>query len=252
MARVRQLRLEVTSACQNSCSHCAFDSGRRSHPDFDLSLSDLDRFIRATFDSGYSIETLRIHGLGEPLLWRNLNEGLLMLQAAGIAKSIVMASNGLALGRLEPAAWDCLTALRVSVYPPYTVERFMSGLSEAQTGRLQFLLVDRFAVARVPGDAPAKTPCDCMCRGPMVIGDKVFYHCGPPVFGAAAELSLDPYEELGLVGPLGLRYLGQRPRSLSGRLPLCGHCWANGKLQREFAPHLTRTKQGPGRSEALD
>jgi molybdenum cofactor biosynthesis enzyme MoaA len=82
-----------------------------------MTLGDLQKFLHCTEVSGYFVEKLDITGPGEPLLWKNLREGLAMLRASPAIGSIHVVTNGLDLNRIDEDTWKCIDVLRVSVYP---------------------------------------------------------------------------------------------------------------------------------------
>ena len=97
--------------------------------------------------------------------------------------------------------------------------------------KLFIVPMDDFVDAPKKAAGPAPVPCPCLCAGPMLVGDKLYLYCGPPVFGAGKLLKRDPATDLSLWTRVGPNYL-DRARPLTGRLEYCGWCWANGHHQR--------------------
>lgn len=85
--------LMVTADCQRNCPGCVTDQARKKFSEYDLSLDDLENFIKVSEDSNYRYDQLTLNGFGEPLLWSNLEEGVKMLARS---KSIgcIMEVNG--------------------------------------------------------------------------------------------------------------------------------------------------------------
>lgn len=119
MKHIRQIKCEVQSFCQNDCEMCAHGDQRKAFPEYQLSLEDLHNFLNATQKSGYYIDNLRIHGPGEPLLWKFFNQGVQMIKESDVVGTIFVATNGIFLKNISDTAWDCIDEMRVSIYESF-------------------------------------------------------------------------------------------------------------------------------------
>lgn len=240
MITINDLKLEVSSPCQNDCELCAHADLMRHVKGYQLSLEKLERFLFYTERSNYFIRSLSIHGPGEPFLWKHLNEGLLMLRRSRAIGWISMVTNGLLLDRLSPEGLGCVDRLFVSVYSNYNRHALLEDLMAKHPGKLRPWDGTRFwQHASSPGEeAPATGGCSCF--GPMLFDDKVFLYCGPPVFGAAKARQIDIDTVPNLWVPVGPNYLATYNERLVGRMAICRSCWANPNFKGAWKVNNTR------------
>src|ERR1051325_10059006 len=185
MLTIFEFKLEVSSPCQNDCELCAHADLMRHIKGYQLSLEKLDRFLFYTERSNYFIRSLSIHGPGEPFLWRDMNEGLLMLKRSKAIGWVTMVTNGLLLDRISDEAMGCLDRLFVSVYANYNRHEVFERFHAKHGARMSLWNGSHFW--EHAGDPTQTAPAagGCNCSGPMLYDDKIFLYCGPPVFGAA-------------------------------------------------------------------
>ena len=246
---IPQVKCEVVADCQYDCQLCAHGDLRQGDIAYQLSPEQLRAFLTATLDSGYLIGELAIHGSGEPLLWRHLSEGLDEIKRSGAVCWTWITSNGLLLHRLgedDLARIDCMD---ISLYPGNKKTETIRETVAGHARKLFIVPMDDFLdVPRKPaGKLPV--PCACACDGPMLVGDKVYLYCGPPVFGAGKVLNRKPETDLALWAKVGPNYL-DRSRNLTGRLDYCGWCWANGHHQKHARRFSQKTTGGNWKSPA--
>jgi len=237
--RIPMMRLEVRSACQYDCEMCAHGHQRKRFKDYELSLEQLERFLNVTRESGYVIGNMRIHGPGEPLLWHHFNEGVRMLKASGVVESVFVASNGLLLHKIEEATWDSLDELRISVYSDFNRQKTLEECQGKYGDKISLSPMDNFVVLPKGIEDEAPIPCQCMCDGPMLLGDRLFYYCGPPVFGAGHIMGRDVMEDPKLSVPIERGYMENYDRSLLGNMDYCKFCWANEHFFSRTVPQST-------------
>ena len=237
MKTIPQFMVEVCSVCQNDCLHCAHGELRKKTKKYHLSIEQIVNFIQHTETSGYFIEHFLIHGSGEPLLWKYLNEGLRLFKASNNIKKIHIYTNGLALNKLEDKTWDCIDCLFVSVYDKKQIKLIKSHYKK-HLSKIEFLLQKKFTIRMKDKSEAAPIPCKCMCSGPMLLGDKVFLYCGPPVFDAAEIISKNIWEIKYLHTDVKNNYLISLDPHLSGNMELCRYCFANNN-------YLEKTKKVP-------
>lgn len=238
MRHIPQMKLEVRSMCQYDCEMCAHGEQRKLLKKYELSLEDLQRFLDATRDSGYFVDNIRIHGPGEPLLWHHFNEGVQMLKASGVVGTVFVATNGLLLHKISEEAWACIDEMRVSVYGPFDRFDILDEAKARYPDKVHVNKAEEFRILPPPG-AEAPIPCACWCDGPMLLGDRLFLYCGPPVFAAAKDMGRDAMEDPELSVTVGPNYLDAVDPTKFGNLEYCKRCWANGNFQLETAPQKT-------------
>ncbi len=241
MKRIKQIKCEVQSKCQNDCTMCAHGEQRRLLPYYELSLAQLEKFLDVSRRSGYFIETMRIHGPGEPLLWRHFNEGVALMKRSGIIGSIFVATNGLLLHKISEAAWECIDEMRVSLYSSFKGHRKLHDLIDKRSHKINIHPVDTFRRLPVAGEEAA-IPCRCLCDGPMLMGDRVFLYCGPPVFGAVERFDQEIFVDSDLSVPVDRNWLSAYQEKKKGHMYLCKRCWANSNFAPALAtaPHQVR------------
>lgn len=215
------MKLEVCSECQYNCAHCAHKALKLLDPLYHLSMEDLNTFIRCTEESGYSV-ALAIHGPGEPLLWKHLVEGLTRLRESDAIKTIVIVSNGLLLPKVLHIL-DLVDSIRVSLYPESTT-MIINHPKIIYNPRPDFYIKQY----------PAPVPCTCLCDGPMIYGNMVFPHCGPPMLDAVRRVN-PAQNPLSLGVKLSKNYLPSE--KLSGFLQGCAYCWANSNCEQILEKH---------------
>lgn len=251
--KIPEFKIEVCSDCQYDCLDCAHGELRRQTRHYHLSLNQIESFIRFTEESGYYIERLSIHGSGEPLLWKSLNEGLHLFKASNNINRIEIVSNGKALNRIHVGTWHCVDRISVSLYDDEQKSMLDMHTQEHMKDIARFYgmndslnIQDRFQRdlnkihvndkrkfwPRHAGERDASIiPCICSCAGPMLLGNKVFLYCGPPVFSAAAIIDVDIWESDELYVGLKRDYLDAFRQGLRGNMDLCRYCWANHNYQ---------------------
>ena len=167
-----------------------------------------------------------IHGPGEPLLWKNINEALPLFHNSTAIKSIHIVSNGKELDRIEEATWNCIDNMEISIYSG-AKDIVLDNIAAEHKNKLNIIEKDTF-MTRFEKNEAFDIPCICMCGGPMLIGDTIFFYCGPPVFDAAQLLGIDIYDLKYLYTTVGEEYLSDYNPSNKGNMAICRHCWANG------------------------
>ncbi len=239
--KIRQMKCEVCSLCQNDCAMCAHGEQRKTLPDYQLSLEELHTFLKCSEDSGYYIDNMRIHGPGEPLLWRHFNEGVKMMKASGIIGSIFVATNGLLLKNISNDALDCIDEMRVSVYSSFNCpdhDTLHNLVNRFPRTTIVINKPDEFRRLPVIGEEAA-IPCRCICDGPMLFGNRVFLYCGPPVFAATKKFGENACDDNELSVSASLDWFDAYNKKKAGNMEYCKCCWANGNFALDSIPHDT-------------
>jgi len=219
---LNRLFLEVCSACQNTCKFCAHAEMRETDPGFQLDLDDMERLIKRLRDTNCRIDEINIHGPGEPLLWKNFNPGIRAIKQSGITNRVTIVTNGILLGRIDPDVWEHLGTLRgqrapvlISRYPGLEIDT-----SAIESHRNLCEMLDHRKFWDTTMHQPASKVYSCACPGPSYYKGKVYPHCGPPLFSAAAHARIDPFE-------FGVELDQWNPNKPYNLRPPCVWCWAN-------------------------
>jgi hypothetical protein len=230
--------LEVCSACQNKCEHCAHAGLIAHNQNYNLPIQKLRTFLSYTLRSHYYIETLNLHGPGEPTLWRHLNEGIKMIHDSKVVGRIIIETNGLSLERINRNTWRYINQVVISDYPS------LSSLISRDVIREHWSKVrytDKSFFRPAPYQKYENTiPCFCMCPGPMFYDENIFFHCGPPAFHAANVANLNLFDFPEFLAPLKLDFFEPVNKIRTGRLSLCEYCWANSNIEMPIEPHKSK------------
>jgi len=240
---IPQIKCEVVADCQYDCRLCAHGDLRQGDIAYQLTLEQLRAFLAATLDSGYLIGQLAIHGSGEPLLWNQLAAGLAEIKRSGAVCWTWITSNGLLLHRLGAEDLANIDCMDISLYQENKKAEAIRATVADHPQKLFIVPMDDFVEVPQKSAGKLPVPCPCQCAGPMLVGDKVYLYCGPPVFGAGKLLKRDPASDLALSARVGPNYL-DRSRNLTGRLDYCAWCWANGHHQQRARRQPQQTTGG--------
>jgi hypothetical protein len=173
----------------------------RNHPDYELELSAVERFLEASRISGYHFDRI-LFGGGEPLLWDPLPDAVELVASRGITKSIWVLTNGTQI-RERPEVVRRLKGLcKLKVNPP---KRKHWQLPKSP----------------IPGTLPA----DCRCQHYSLLGDFMEV-CGPARFILEGlNESLDDYPNyVTSISPGWLKRLGSLDRY---NCWWCAYCVSN-------------------------
>jgi len=215
--------LLVCSVCQNHCEACAQMELRKLDFSYQLSMENLLKFLECTKRSNYYIGDLNISGSGEPLLWKNFNEGIIAIKKSQCVSKITITSNGESLDKVTDEAWECIDTMQISVYPFFKNEETLDKLRLRYPLKFDKMIYTYFNNFDVPQES-ATIPCDCICPGPILYNDKIFPYCSTEVFGVAERtgLSLE-----GLYVPIEDNYFKDYDSSIIGNLEHCRFCTGN-------------------------
>lgn len=238
--KIKRIFIEVCGSCQFDCVSCAHASIRTTYKDYQLSIEELVKFIECTRNSGYLIENMRVHGAGEPLLWEFFDEGIKLLKESGLIKKLIVNTNGLLLDRIADETWSYIDSLVVSAYPSYPKYNLL--IQNIEKYKVKY--PDKIEVEPMgkfiglPQKRHHNTiPCHCGVFGPMFVKDKVFLHCGPTVFDAAALKGVDIFEYDDQYVSIKDHYMETYDANKIGNMELCEYCWANSRIIRPSYPH---------------
>lgn len=108
------MSLFVISACNLQCTECIMMSQMQKNSSYQMSLEEIEKFLFYTELSGYSFH-YRYTG-GEPLYWKNLEEGTKLIRKSKSCKSILLMTNGMAYDKMSSKTLSMIDYLRISQY----------------------------------------------------------------------------------------------------------------------------------------
>ena len=200
-----------------------------------MSLEDIREFIYFTEASNYQIRLLNIQGAGEPLLWKNLDEGISLLEASKAIENIQIITNGLHLEHISDTTLQKIDRLRVSNYGSFSITKEVEKKLSFLKGDALVFRRPLFCKAPKKEDEPATLPGICISPGPTIVEKKVYLACTPPVFDAMALSGLEP-DPRSIVN-LELNYLHKYSTDFQGKMPICSYCTENSNRRFKFFPH---------------
>lgn len=110
----RKMSLYVTSVCNLDCQECIMKHLMKNDLRYQMSVEEIKELLHFSALSRYAFDFILTGG--DPLLWRNLEEGLVALRKSPVTKSITMFTNAMFHSRLTQKAVDCLDSIRISHY----------------------------------------------------------------------------------------------------------------------------------------
>jgi hypothetical protein len=242
---VERMHLAVSIPCQYDCLSCSHGAMRYKFSGYQLPLAHLEEFIYYTEVSRYKIRKLHLTGPGEPLLWVHLKQGLRLLKGCAWIEEIHLISNGLNLNKIDSEMWTNIDRISISLYPSFNKWDRLNLALRSYTAKIKLSRIESFRALPSKGQT-APIPCRCDCTGPMVFDQKVFFYCGPTIFGAAESKGADVYDFPSMYTNIGPDYLERSlsPRELvldsssnymievdrekkTGSYELCKYCFAN-------------------------
>ena len=260
--KINRICLQVCSACHYNCDSCVTYMARKTIPDYQLSIRQLETLLETLEESNYFVKTLHINGLGEPLLWENLNDGILMLRNSKSIGDIDIRTNGLAFDRLSQEAIRAATRIAFSIYEE---NESIANTALKTYGRRKIHKHTRDKFMNISGDV-APIPCNCSCPGPTVIGDYILPYCGSVIFSAESVKRFEsafgnstcfwPDFIQHILGQKGMMPIESHCLNLAfietlsveknskqfvRNLDACKYCWGNSNFERTIIPHIQKT-----------
>ena len=135
----------LTEHCNLRCAGCSHSS--ELLPKKFAAVKEFQRDL-AVLSQVLHLNELKLLG-GEPLLHPDLLEFLRCARASGLAEEITLITNGLLLHRCDPATFELIDRLQVSLYPGVRLrveERELESLSKRHNFELELKRIDSFRV----------------------------------------------------------------------------------------------------------
>ena len=241
--RIDHVMLEVATACHFDCAECAHGELRKTTKKYQLSVNQVIQFLQCSKSSNYHIDRLIIHGPGEPFLWKHFDESMALIHKSKVINHIKIVTNGKGMDRIADVTWNYMDAVELSLYDPEQTVELKSSLSNHKK-KIDVKLKTAFWSRAKPEDVPIEIPCQCLCDGPMLLGDVVFLYCGPPVFDAAKLLGINIWDRKELYVKVGNHYLASMNDSMKGNMDICRYCWGNSHYLKKA--NLVKINTGDG------
>ena len=231
---VPMMLFQTNAVCNLACAECADRVAIKQWRGYQASLDQVKDFIEATRASKIWIRELHINGLGEPTLWKNLNEGLELLARSGCIGRITMASNARSLDRIESKTWRHIYQLLIAEYAEQNPAPIIAIKKRrgSQIGPIERTVFNRIPTQRYPGTIP----CKCFCPGPMWLDGRIYLNCGPAAFEAAKWHGSELESVHCKTG-----YLDTWEPAMVGKLPVCEYCRTNTNIKTEQVAHSQLT-----------
>jgi len=176
----------VCLQCQRHCSECSQQPLMNWKPKYQMSLEEIEKFIKVTKDSGYDKFKWIIISGGEPLLWNNLEEGLSLLKKSKIANAIKIFSNGINVSKITYKVLINSSVIRVSQYKENW--QILQDLKRQYKNKIE--IVDRTVHTKLPTKLYDNVlPAKCHCQGYAVCDNKI-YAC-PMIPAICRKLNFD-------------------------------------------------------------
>jgi len=222
------ITLFVCLACQRSCPECSQRGLMSWKPNYQMSIEEVTDFIKYTKESNYpQFKSIIVSG-GEPLLWKNLEEGTRLLKESGLAKAINVFSNGMNGERISNELLSNINMIRISRYKDNG--EILDDLFR-RFGSQKIIIVNRTEHTPIPKNFLDNVlPATCGCEG-FGVCDRVVYGCPmvPAVikeFDIPMEIYPETYTDL---KPHWMEYFEGFARE---NYQLCRGCIGNLKVRK--------------------
>jgi len=208
-----------------------------AEPGFQMSIDQVSRFIDRSKEEGYAYRYIVLSG-GEPLLWKNLVDGVRLIGEARLTRMFKLFTNGLAIReRTIPKIAELLPylrVLRVSVYEgnEENIDLLKSSFPDAKNIKFQSQ-VSRY-IPPIFADpirpVPRSMPAACACRNFSLVGDRAYLCSGAPLVREAMRLPEEdyPYISSDVRGGFLAAFEGIDRESQ----PFCQYCVSNKKVRK--------------------
>lgn len=224
------ISLYVTSKCQLNCEHCIMMNLMKDHRSYQMSLDEVRLFIDASEKSGYKFNIVLTGG--EPLVWRNLKEGLRLLRASKACGRITMFSNAMYIESVDQELVGLLDSIRISRYRD-NGENIIT-LKERFSDKVSLDEVDRQEFWANPTEAvPNALPVNCLNPELMLYDHQVFAcpHSKSIAIGNGSTIKLSNPLEIGFIK-------GLADIKTTYHTEVCNYCISNGKVREQLSKEV--------------
>lgn len=214
----------VISACNLQCKECIMLSQMKLHSAYQMSLEEMEKFIYYTEKSGYFFN-YRYTG-GEPLYWKNLEEGTRMLRKSKSCKSILLMTNAMKHDNITDNIINMIDYVRISKYE-YNHDAIKI-LKDKYPEKV--MVVDREDFYPNPKEPLENSlPVDCGNPEHLYFNNKIF--ACPHSYSLAIKNGLT-HLELGV--DIGMDYCKRNREIRDGHEKICTLCLGNKKVRNQI------------------
>lgn len=224
--KLPRITLYVCSPCNLACQECIMQHHMAWDAHYQMPLKEVTDFLQVAEASGYTFE-VTLSG-GEPLLWRWLNEAVLVLRASASVGRLVMFTNALAHQRMTDATATQFDRIRVSDYGHNT--EAMRAMQARWPRNVE--VVPRYGFWRNPREAvPSSIAHPVQCLNPEVLlYDRRIYAC-PHALSISRVLPAPPPAET-LSVPLEVGFMERmREFKRTYHAEICTRCISNRRVR---------------------
>lgn len=233
-----KMSLYVASACNLTCRECIMQHAMAINPKYQMGMGELYELVFAGEQSGYAFDFVLTGG--EPLMWRQMADGLKILRSSTITKTITMFSNGMFPDRLTSEIVANLDKIRLSEY--FYNKEHVQKLKETYPSKVE--IVERTGFWQNP-DAPLAAnialPVDCM-NPEVMLYDHQVYAC-PHNLSLAAARGLQDRIKLSVpITPGFLEHLRPIKKNAEHSQEICAACVSNAKVRKHVQKAVNVSK----------
>lgn len=227
------MSLYVTSACGLRCEECIMMGLMDSQRAYQMSLHELEHFIKVSEASRYRFD-LVLTG-GEPTLWKHFATGVKLLRHSAICNSLTLFTNAMSIDALTEESVNCLDGIRISDYD--NSHENIAALKRRFGAKVQ--VVDRQEFWKNPS-APVPHSLPAQCLNPeILLANYQVYACPHSAAiaannGSMARLS-NPLAKGFLRGLLRIKARQQRE--------VCTQCISNNRVRMQQQKVTNRSQQ---------
>lgn len=220
---LHRMSLYVTSVCNLSCEECIMKHIMAENAKYQMSLDEIEQFVYYSEKSGYSFDFVLTGG--EPLAWKNMEEGLCRLRRSPITNKITMFTNAMLWKSLSSRSLECMDSIRISHYEGN--DTHMAIMKEKFPDKVS--IVDRTdfwvnPTKPVPNTTPA------ICLNP----EHLYYDYRVYACPHSQSIARHNGSQVMLSEPLGLHFLDSMARIRHNQeKEICSMCISNQKVRNK-------------------
>lgn len=169
------ISIKTTAKCQLRCANCFVVPWMNKNRGFEMSIGDVDNFIRSSVDSSYHFSIILLSG-GEPLLWSNLKYAASQIKKHRITDRIKILTNAIAVteDNIEsfPSLVKDIDVVRIS---KYIGNEKNIGLIQKRFPKMKNIHVSDKTEFFIQASNPVadSLPANCACDYPTVFGNEI-------------------------------------------------------------------------------
>lgn len=231
--KIKTFRINTTSLCNAWCKHCNAVPWMKANPDYHLSLDDIDNWIKYSKESGYKFGNVILTG-GEPLLWKNVVDGVKKLKNSRLIHRLIMYTNALAVNEdnldMIGQILENISILRVSRYigNEHKIKLIRDNFPKNKIKVVNKTKFIALPMKPIPNTLPAK----CTCHAYDLTGSNISL-CGPAK-NIICRVGWNQEDFSYIIEPLKRDYLTRLSKIPKRNQPYCQYCVGNSKVRKEM------------------